>query len=61
MLVPNTQWEQITPVTNSMIMNTCNYTQGDASPKYTMGTDHSSDYQYDDEYVQLCTWFRFIP
>ena len=51
MLLQNTQWEQITLVTNSTMMNMCNYTQGDASPKYTMGTDHSSDYQYDDEYV----------
>ena len=33
------------------MMNMCNYTQGDASPKYTMGTDHSSDYQDDDEYM----------
>ena len=51
MLVPNTQWEQITPVTISMMMNICNYTQGDASPKYTKGTDHSGDHQYNGEYV----------
>ena len=50
-IVHGTLWEQITPVTNSTMMNTCNCTQGDASPEYTMATDHSSDYQYDNEYM----------
>ena len=33
------------------MMNICNDTQGDASAKYTMGRDHFSDHQDDNEYM----------